>query len=174
MHIYGDTPRHTPRQPTPHTAHPATTPQRRGGGVTAVCMYTGTHHATPAHRTPHHAPPAHTTHPTKPRRAGGGDKRVHIYGEQKHTPPPTPRAPPRAPPRRYTHSARASYTCLDSPKPVQMQRGIPRATLRASHARSRGTSASRRSVLLQHVTAPTVPREGQPKIGRVRLPVRGY
>lgn len=174
MHIYGDTPRHTPRQPTPHTAHPATTPQRRGGGVTAVCMYTGTHHATPAHRTPHHAHPAHTTHPTQPRRAGGGDKRVHIYGEQKHTPPHTPRATPRAHPRRYTNAARASYTCLDSPKPVQMQRGIPRATLRASHARSRGTSASRRSVLLQHVTAPTVPREGQPKIGRVRLPVRGY
>ena len=107
-------------------------------------------------------------------RAGGGDKRVHIYGEQKHTPPHTPRATPRAHPRRYTNAARASYTCLDSPKPVQMQRGIPRATLRASHARSRGTSASRRSVLLQHVTAPTVPREGQPKIGRVRLPVRGY
>lgn len=169
MHIYGNTPRQ------PHTAHhtpphPATT----AGGVTSVCMYTGTHHTTPTHGTPHHAHPAHTTHPTQPRRAGGGDKRVHIYGEQKHTPPHTPRATPRAQPRRYTNAARASYTCLDSPKPVQMQRGIPRATLRASHARSRGTSASRRSVLLQHVTAPTVPREGQPKIGRIKLPVRGY
>ena len=174
VHIYGDTPRHTPRQPTPHTAHPATTPQRRGGGDSRVHVYRdtprnpGTPHTTP--RTPR----AHDTPHATPQGRGGGDKRVHIYGEQKHTPPHTPRATPRAHPRRYTNAARASYTCLDSPKPVQMQRGIPRATLRASHARSRGTSASRRSVLLQHVTAPTVPREGQPKIGRVRLPVRGY
>ena len=174
MHIYGDTPRHTPRQPTPHTAHPATTPQRRGGGDSRVHVYRdtprnpGTPHTTP--RTPR----AHDTPHATPQGRGGGDKRVHIYGEQKHTPPHTPRATPRAHPRRYSNAARASYTCLDSPKPVQMQRGIPRATLRASHARSRGTSASRRSVLLQHVTAPTVPREGQPKIGRVRLPVRGY
>ena len=170
MCIYTATPHDSPtRHTTPR--HTATT----AGGVTSVCMYTGTHHATPAHRTPHHAHPAHTTHPhATPAGRGGGDKRVHVYGGQKHTPPHAPRATPRAQPRRYTNAARASYTCLDSPKPVQMQRGIPRATLRASHARSRGTSASRRSVLLQHVTAPTVPREGQPKIGRVRLPVRGY
>ena len=165
MHIYGNTLRqhHTAHHTPPH---PATT----AGGVTAVCMYTGTHHATPTHGTPHHA------HPATPRHngGGGGDKRVHIYGEQKHTPPHTPRATPRAQPQRYTNAALVSYTCLDSPKPVQMQRGIPRATLRASHARSRGTSATRRSVLLQQVTAPTVPREGQPKIGRIKLPVRGY
>ena len=174
MHIDGDTPPHTPRQP--HTAHRTprhtATPPRWRGGVTAVCMYTGTHHATPAHHTTHTPRTRHT--PRNPGGPGGGDKRVHIYGEQKHTPPHAPRATPRAQPRRYTNAARASYTCLDSPKPVQMQRGIPRATLRASHARSRGTSASRRSVLLQHVTAPTVPREGQPKIGRIKLPVRGY
>ena len=169
MHIYGNTPRQ------PHTAH-HTPPHRHhgGGGDKRVHVYRdtprnpGTPHTTPR------TPCAHDTPPRNPGGPGGGDKRVHVYGGQKHTPPHAPRATPRAQPRRYTNAARASYTCLDSPKPVQMQRGIPRATLRASHARSRGTSASRRSVLLQHVTAPTVPREGQPKIGRVRLPVRGY
>ena len=171
MHIYGDTPRQ------PHTAHrtPRHTATTAGGGDKRVHVYRdtprnpGTPHTTP--RTPR----AHDTPPRNPGGPGGGVTSVCIYtGEQKHTPPHAPRATPRAQPRRYTNAARASYTCLDSPKPVQMQRGIPRATLRASHARSRGTSASRRSVLLQHVTAPTVPREGQPKIGRVRLPVRGY
>lgn len=171
MHIYGNTPRQ------PHTAHhtpphPATT-AGGGGGDKRVHVYRDTPHNPDTRHTTPRTPRAHDTPHATP--AGrGGDKRVHIYGEQKHTPPHTPRATPRAQPRRYTNAARASYTCLDSPKPVQMQRGIPRATLRASHARSRGTSASRRSVLLQHVTAPTVPREGQPKIGRIKLPVRGY
>ena len=166
MCIYTGTPHDSP---TPHTAHPATPPPRRGGGDSRVHVYRDT----PRNPGTPHTP--RTRHTPRNPAGPGGVTAVCIYtGEQKHTPPHTPRATPRAQPRRYTNAARASYTCLDSPKPVQMQRGIPRATLRASHARSRGTSASRRSVLLQHVTAPTVPREGQPKIGRVRLPVRGY
>lgn len=170
MCIYTATPHDSP---TRHTTPRHTPPQQRGGGDKRVHVYRDTPHNPDTRHTTPRTPRAHDTPHATP--AGrGGDKRVHIYGEQKHTPPHTPRATPRAQPRRYTNAARASYTCLDSPKPVQMQRGIPRATLRASHARSRGTSASRRSVLLQHVTAPTVPREGQPKIGRIKLPVRGY
>ena len=102
MHIYGDTPRHTPRQPTPHTAHPATTPQRRGGGDSRVHVYRdtprnpGTPHTTP--RTPR----AHDTpHATPQGRGGGGQACAYIRGTKAHPAPHPTRHTTRPPPAVY-------------------------------------------------------------------------